>query len=125
MKRPIHRENTVCPTIMATPEAIEKHNKAMKFDGDKVRQELLMQGCPNAIEGVSKVLTFGAAKYAAHSWKQLENNVERYTGALYRHMNAIDRGEEVDPESGLPHIYHVACNAMFLAELYSVNKTDA
>jgi hypothetical protein len=84
---------------------------ATKFDGDKARMELLPL---NAIQEVAAVMTFGANKYADDGWKTLPNAEGRYTGALLRHMVAIQSGEELDPESGLPHIAHVACNAMFL-----------
>lgn len=88
--------------------------KDMKYDGDKPKMSLLLSGMAAPILEVAKVLTFGAKKYAANSWQTLENAEERYTDALYRHMNAIHRGELVDPESGLLHAAHVACNAMFL-----------
>lgn len=89
----------------------------LKSDADKPRWSLLMQGCAKALAGVAAVLTFGAKKYAAHNWKQVENNKERYRDALYRHLNAIEGGELVDPESGLPHWDHVTCNALFLSQL--------
>lgn len=97
--------------------APSERGAGLKFDGGKPRWSLLMQGCAKALTGVAEVLTFGAKKYAAHSWKQVENNKERYRDALYRHLNAIERGEVLDPESGLPHWDHVACNALFLSEL--------
>ena len=89
----------------------------LKFDGDKSRWSLLMGGMPKALAGVAAVLTFGAKKYAAHSWKQVENNKERYRDALYRHLNQLEAGELVDSESGLSHWDHIACNALFLSEL--------
>lgn len=89
----------------------------MKFDGDKVRMDLLLDGCPNALEAVGKVLTFGAKKYADHSWQGVPNGDTRYKAALLRHMLAISKGENDDPESGLSHLAHVACNALFILEL--------
>jgi hypothetical protein len=89
----------------------------MKFDGGKPQYTLLMRGCPNAIRGVVDVLGFGAKKYAADSWKQVEGGKDRYRDALYRHLAAIEMGEVTDPESGLPHWHHICCNALFLAEL--------
>ena len=88
---------------------------ALKFDQDKARMELLP--LPTLHE-VAKVLTFGANKYAAHGWKGLDNAEERYLGALLRHLTAIQMGEDTDPDSGLPHISHVACNAMFLTHFH-------
>lgn len=68
---------------------------------------------PSFTEGVAKVLTFGARKYAADNWR---GGIEytRLISAMLRHIAAIQRGEDIDPESGLPHVYHVGANAQFL-----------
>lgn len=68
----------------------------------------------DALEGLAKVLTFGAQKYDAHNWRG-GINYSRVISALLRHLSAINRGEDIDPESGLPHIDHVGCNWMFLS----------
>ena len=91
---------------------------AGKGDKGKVRMSLLLASMAPAVKAVAEVLTFGAEKYSAESWKQVINAEERYTDALYRHLNAIHSGEEVDSESGLLHLSHVACNAMFLLSLH-------
>ena len=82
-----------------------------KYDQDKPRMDLLDA---DALEGVAKVLTFGATKYAAHNWREGISN-SRLIAALLRHLFAIMRGEYIDPESGLPHIDHVGCCWMFLS----------
>jgi hypothetical protein len=71
------------------------------------------------LEGTTRVLMYGAAKYSRDNWKQC-TNVGRYQDALLRHLAALVHGEVVDPESGLSHIDHVACNLMFL-EYFNVN----
>lgn len=91
--------------------------QGLKFDKDKPRMELLMRGMPRALQDVGKVLTFGARKYKAHSWQTVPNNVARYEAALTRHLLAHSSGEVLDPESGLSHLAHAACNALFLLEL--------
>jgi len=102
----------------------------MKHDGGKPRFSILRFGCPNSLEGVAQVLTFGAKKYADHSWQTVNNGVDRYWSAMERHMNALAKGETHDEESGLLHIDHVACNALFLGELLrkqddgSTNRSD-
>lgn len=83
--------------------------KGMKFDQEKPRMDLLD---PSFTEGVAKVLTFGAAKYAADNWRG-GISYSRIISAIHRHLAAIQRGEDIDPESGEPHIYHIACNAQF------------
>lgn len=83
----------------------------MKYDQDKPRMDLLDA---TALEGLAKVLTFGANKYDAHNWRN-GINYSRCVAALMRHLSAIQRGEDFDPESGLPHIDHLGCCWMFLS----------
>ncbi|MHA6837774.1 dATP/dGTP diphosphohydrolase domain-containing protein [Ralstonia pseudosolanacearum] len=90
-----------------------------KDDQGKPRFSLLRFGMARALAGVAAVLSFGAKKYADHSWQQVPNGVDRYWSAMERHMNeiALHGAGAVDEESGLLHIDHVACNALFLGEL--------
>lgn len=89
----------------------------MKYDDGKPRMDLLLSGCPNALEQVSQILTFGAQKYAAHSWQTVPQGEDRYLAALLRHLTAHSKGEKNDPESGMSHLAHAACNALFILEL--------
>ena len=91
--------------------SLQPPDTAMKFDTAKPRMDLLD---PQALEGLAAVLTFGAKKYAAHNWRKGIVNT-RLIAALLRHLFAILRGEDTDPESGLPHIDHVGCCWMFLS----------
>jgi hypothetical protein len=88
--------------------------KGLKYDQDKPRYDLIP---PYAIDDLAKVLTFGAEKYAPNSWRNVENALERYRAALLRHTFAIQRGELIDEESGLPHSAHAMCCAAFINEL--------
>lgn len=63
---------------------------------------------------IVKVLTFGAQKYAPDNWRKVENRRERYTDALFRHIEAWRAGERQDPESGCHHLAHAACCLVFL-----------
>lgn len=85
----------------------------VKFDGDKPRMDLLD---PYAIEQLSRVLTFGARKYAAHNWRKGIRK-SRLLAAALRHLFAYLRGEDQDPESGLSHAAHAMCCCMFLLGL--------
>lgn len=88
-------------------------SEGTKYDQEKPRLDLLD---PDAMEGLAKVLTFGAKKYDAHNWR---NGIvySRLMAALHRHLLAIQRGEDFDAESGLPHIDHLGCCWMFLSSL--------
>lgn len=81
-----------------------------KYDGQKPRLDLID---PYAIEVLAQVLTFGADKYAAHNWRG-GIAISRLLAALLRHIFAFMRGEDNDPESGLPHLGHAMCCIMFL-----------
>lgn len=84
-----------------------------KYDTDKAPINLID---PDYIEGLARVLGFGAKKYAAHNWR---GGIEygRLIAAAYRHLGAINKGEDIDPESGEPHVFHLACCNMFLAAM--------
>jgi len=96
-------------------------NGATKFDDDKPMMHLVPL---ISVEAVAKVMTFGAKKYAPNGWKSVPNAVNRYNSAMLRHMVAIQKGETIDPDSGLPHIDHIACNAMFLSYFHNVGESN-
>lgn len=90
----------------------------MKCDLNKTRWDLLPF---NAVKQVADIMTYGAAKYEPDNWKKVEP--ERYFAAMIRHLEAYQRGELYDDESGFLHISHAACNAIFLV-WKSLNKGD-
>ena len=59
-------------------------------------------------------LLHGALKYGQANWRVVGVRVSIYYDALRRHMNAYMEGEDIDPESGLPHM---ACGLACLALL--------
>ena len=74
------------------------------------------------IEGVMAVREYGNQKYHdPDNWKQVEP--ERYHQAMLRHILAAwNDPYQIDPESGLPHIAHVATNIGFLLEMKEEKK---
>lgn len=88
----------------------KKKKEGLKFDQGKPRMELLPMA---ALQEVAKVLTFGAKKYDDNNWRG-GIDYSRVYGALLRHLTAFVEGEEKDPETGLSHIAHLACNSLFL-----------
>jgi len=89
----------------------EKKMAGKKYDQGKLRYDLIE---PAFLKDLAAVLTMGAEKYEEDGWKHVPRLESRYQAALMRHFEKIRSGQEVDEESGLPHIAHVACNAMFL-----------
>jgi len=68
------------------------------------------------MEEVSWVLDFGARKYGRDNWRGGFIYSRLYDAAL-RHIFAFIDGENLDPESGLPHIAHSICMLMFLLSM--------
>lgn len=122
MTHPTDKEICVEQEIIletAKQELIRKNG--MKFDGDKTIAGVLFEDFPHALEGIAKVATFGAKKYARSSWQTVPNAKQRYTDALVRHQIAKAKGEVSDPESGLPHSYHIAWNTLAIIQLEEVD----
>lgn len=93
-----------------------------KFDFGKPLFSLIE---PKFALELAKVLTMGAEKYGPEDWKTTDNAHRRYLDALHRHLNAFERGEMNDPESGQSHLAHVAANAMFLHWFACNPKNDS
>jgi len=96
----------------------EKLKEDHKADNEKLRYDLLSV---DAIEDLVRVLNFGASKYADRNW---EKGIKwgRVYSAAQRHLTAFWRGEDMDPETGIPHIAHAMCNCMFLLHYMKHNK---
>lgn len=84
----------------------------VKHDQDKARLDLLSTPW---LLGVGKVMGYGAKKYAAHNWRG-GIVYSRLVAACLRHITAFNDGEDLDPETGLSHLYHASCCLMFLSE---------
>ena len=73
-------------------------------------------GTPEFIEAVGAVMTYGAKVYGEGNYKKVEP--KRYRAALMRHIcKWLKDPHGIDDDSGLPHLYHIACNVAFLLEL--------
>ncbi|MEO1815264.1 MAG: dATP/dGTP diphosphohydrolase domain-containing protein [Acetobacterium sp.] len=88
-------------------------SQSAKADNGKPRPTLTPT---SLIRAVTAIREYGATKYKSDdNWMSVEP--QRYKDALYRHWLAYLEGEGIDPESGLPHIWHVATNVAFLIEM--------
>lgn len=58
----------------------------LKYDEGKNRLGLVLGGFANGLKEVGRIGTFGANKYKPNSWQTIENPIERYTDALFRHL---------------------------------------
>ena len=100
------------------PYCGEKAPQQAKADQGKPRPTLVPV---SLIEAVTAVRMFGTQKYGdPENWRKVEP--QRYRDALYRHWLAYLKGEQNDPESGLPHLWHLVTNGSFLIEMEGKNE---
>lgn len=99
---------------------IPAENQEAKSDAGKPRPTL----CPvSLINAVTDIREYGCRKYHdPENWRKVEP--QRYRDALYRHWLAYLSGARTDEESGLPHLWHMACNLAFLIELEGEHGTE-
>lgn len=98
-------------------------SEIIKMDGGgerknegKLRYDLVH---PIAHEGMVKVLTAGSLKYKERNWERgMKWSI--CIASLKRHLAAIEKGEDYDPETLLLHIDHIQCNAHFLSAYYTI-----
>lgn len=101
----------------------------IKYDQNKPK---LSQFPREAMEAVAEVMEYGARKYGGGTWSRVE--IQRYIDAGARHLYAMqdidENGKEcinfskVDEESGLEHLYHLACNVVYAVALYRREKRN-
>lgn len=87
-------------------------DKALRYNEGKVRMDLIPE---YPIREMAKVFTYGAHKYAPYNWLKGLGWMS-CLASLKRHIAAFERGEDYDPETGLPHMAHAMTNAAFLIE---------
>jgi len=88
----------------------------VKKDKGKLRFDLLS---PVATMGLVAILTRGAYKYEDRNWEK-GMRWGRTWAAVMRHMFEFWLGTDNDPEDGLHHLHHAACNLHFLAHYAEV-----
>lgn len=98
-------------------ETMMKNNQNAKSDAGKAKLSLVPT---DIIWAIAAIREYGNEKYpegGPDNWKQVER--ERYIDACYRHwLRFVKDPTGVDTESGLPHLWHIACNVAFLCEMY-------
>lgn len=105
------------PALTGLEEMRNLLKPAYKNDTGKPRMDLID---PEWLLDVGRVLTWGSGSYDEsqkvyeNNWRQGGMRWGQVFAALQRHSLAFWGGEEIDPETGIPHMAHIACNSMFL-----------
>ena len=98
-------------------------DQSVKADNGKPKLTLVPR---QIIFDIARVREYGNDKYpegGPDNWKNVEK--ERYRDAAFRHfMKYLDDPDGVDAESGLPHLWHLACNIAFLCEMEKYLTAD-
>ena len=69
----------------------------------------------SAVVAGSMALLEGALKYGRFNWRCAGIRTSIYTAACRRHLAAFWNGEDLDPDSGLPHLWKaMACLAILI-----------
>lgn len=99
------------------------NDQSVKADKGKPKLTLVPR---QIIFDIAAIREYGNEKYpegGPDNWKHVEK--ERYRDAAFRHFMAyLDDPDGVDAESGLPHLWHLACNIAFLCEMEKYLTAD-
>lgn len=93
---------------------MQNADQTAKADSGKLQLSLVPT---QIIKDVAEVRMYGNKKYGdPDNWKTVD--VRRYIDALLRHTLEFVRNlDSVDPESGIAHYKHMACNMAFICEM--------
>jgi hypothetical protein len=92
----------------------------MRFNEGKLRFDLIP---PEAVEGLAGIYTMGAKKYADRNWEKGLKLMACFA-SLMRHAWKWAGGEDLDQESGMHHMDHVAWNAVAISTFFKRNRSD-
>lgn len=95
-------------------ETAPKPPNPMKFDAKKTPLRLLPI---IPLYCIAKVFGFGARKYAANSWRSKEHEAVswmRTFDSILNHLLLWAGGQDLDPQSGMPHLWHAGTQLMIL-----------
>jgi len=91
-----------------------KDGKLKHFDNGKPRVDLI----PGIVlMAIGMVMGFGAKKYGDNNWKK-GTTWKTYYASTLRHLYAWEDGEDIDPDSNLPHLSHALCDIIYLLWYY-------
>ena len=98
---------------------MDEHMNKQQAKADAGKPQLTL--VPRAIlPAIARMREYGCKKYGdPDNWKKVD--IQRYKDAAFRHFMAyLDDPQGTDEESGLPHLWHLACNVAFLCELEDI-----
>lgn len=77
---------------------------------------------PRSQEAIAKIREFGAAKYTDEwGWREVVP-ADQLIEAAKRHLLAYDKGEILDKESGMPHLWHALTSLSMAVEIMEMEE---
>ena len=71
---------------------------------------------PVALLHLAQVMEHGAAKYGQMNWRKTSVAHSVYFNAILRHLLAWHDGQDIDPDSGQPHLAHIMASAALVLD---------
>lgn len=90
-----------------------------KYDNGKSMVGTLTDVFSRALMAVGACIEYGTHKYPnPKNWQFVDDGIRRYRDAMMRHLLKYNAGIDKDEETKLPHLAHMAWNALAMLELY-------
>jgi len=105
--------------------SVDLHAPGAKDDSQKPLPHLVLGSFANALSSVTEIGTAGAIKYSPKGWLYVDNAIERYREALFRHWLKMAAGEIYCSDSGQRHDAHIAWNSLAVLELVLLEEKNA
>lgn len=79
---------------------------------------------PEILTAVASIREYGCKKYNnPENWKEVPS--QEFWDAAIRHTKAAwEDWTATDEESGMPHIWHIACNISFLCQMLAMTESE-
>lgn len=96
-----------------------------KYDSGKPMVGTLTDVFSRALMAVGACIEYGTHKYPnPKNWQLVDDGIKRYRDAMIRHLLKYNAGIDKDEETKLPHLAHMAWNALAILELYMQEHKD-
>lgn len=110
-----HAEAALAPLFVPPADGTERTTGGMlRYNSGKLRMSLVPASLGRY---TAAALGYGEIKYSAHNWRRGGSWTSGYE-SLQRHLDSWREGEDIDAESGLPHLALAAFGIMLLIEFY-------
>lgn len=99
--------------VTAVPLPLLIQDREMENPKDRAGRNKARLGLVPAVAFIyeSEVMRQGSEQYGEYNWRDTEVNSAVYYDACMRHLLAYWEGQDIDPDSGMPHMAHVRANA--------------